>query len=57
LPGPLSRVDRDAEGVGSESGHSVWEIEPTRVLRFTRDDDPALAIKRLCAVLARRSGD
>jgi hypothetical protein len=28
-----------------------------RVLRFTRDDDPALAIKRLRAVLARCSGD
>jgi very-short-patch-repair endonuclease len=42
------RNDRAKDAALTAAGHSI--------LRFTRDDAPALALKRLRAVLARRSG-
>ena len=41
------RNDRAKDAALTAAGHSI--------LRFTRDDDPALALKRVRAVLARRS--
>ena len=41
------RNDRAKDAALTAAGHSI--------LRFTRDDEPALALKRLRAVLARRS--
>ena len=42
------RNDRAKDAALTAAGHSI--------LRFTRDDEPALALRRLRAVLARRSG-